>query len=99
MQAMLGLAASRGIALDYANKLLAAFGEATSPSALLVEPLSGRELEVLRLLTTRLSSTEIARQLVISVHTVRSHVKNIYGKLNVHSRANAVRRAKELGLL
>jgi LuxR family maltose regulon positive regulatory protein len=107
MGELLGQAAARGIALDYVDKLLAALeGEpksdrrTISPGASpMVEPLSERELEVLRLLTTHLSSTEIARQLVISVHTVRSHIKNIYGKLNVHSRADAVRRAKELRLL
>jgi LuxR family maltose regulon positive regulatory protein len=68
------------------------------PSALL-EPLSERELEVLRLLTTHLSSTEIAERLYISPNTVRYHIKNIYGKLGVHSRSDAVQRARELGLL
>jgi len=107
MGELLRQAAARGIALDYVNKLLAALEGETkddrrtiSPGASpMVESLTDRELEVLRLLTTHLSSTEIARQLVISVHTVRSHIKNIYGKLNIHSRADAVRRAKELGLL
>jgi LuxR family maltose regulon positive regulatory protein len=65
----------------------------------LLEPLSERELEVLRLLNTYLSSTEIAEQLCISVNTVRFHVKNIYGKLAVHRRSDAVQRARELGLL
>ncbi|UCC76198.1 MAG: response regulator transcription factor, partial [Anaerolineales bacterium] len=68
------------------------------PSSL-VEPLTERELQVLRLLTTRLSSTEIAEQLFLSPNTVRSHMKSIYGKLDVHSRADAVQRAEELGLL
>ena len=63
------------------------------------EALSERELEVLRLLPSRLSTPEIARELYISVHTVRSHVKSIYAKLGVHRRADAVQRAKELGLL
>jgi len=96
--------ASRGIAPTYVAKLLAAFeveGLAVSPSNLqpLIEPLSERELEVLRLLTTHLSSTEIADELVISVNTVRSHIKSIYSKLNVHSRMDAVQRARELELL
>ena len=54
---------------------------------------------MLRLLTTSLSTPEIAQELVISVHTVRSHVKSIYRKLDVHQRRDAVQRAKELELL
>jgi LuxR family maltose regulon positive regulatory protein len=69
------------------------------PSSPLVEPLTERELEVLRLLPTRLSSTEIAEQLYVSVHTVRSHIKSIYAKLNVHRRIDAIQRAKDLGML
>ena len=65
----------------------------------LIEPLSERELEVLRFLTTHLSSTEIAEELFISVNTVRSHIKSIYGKLNVHSRKDAIQRTQELELL
>jgi LuxR family maltose regulon positive regulatory protein len=69
------------------------------PSSPLIEPLSERELQVLRLLNTQLSSKRIAEQLFLSVNTVRSHIKSIYSKLDVHSRADAVRRAEELGLL
>jgi len=98
---------TRGIAPEYANKLLAALGVAeyseephpyphTQP---LPEPLSERELEVLRLLNTHLSSTEIAERLYITPNTARYHIKNIYGKLDVHSRSDAVQRARELGLL
>jgi LuxR family maltose regulon positive regulatory protein len=65
----------------------------------LVEPLTDREMEVLQLLATPLSTPEIAAQLYISVSTVRSHVKSIYGKLGVHSRIEAVARAQELELL
>ena len=65
----------------------------------LIEPLSERELEVLRLLTTYLSSTEIAAELTIAPSTARSHIKHIYAKLDVHSRMDAVQRARELGLL
>jgi LuxR family maltose regulon positive regulatory protein len=54
---------------------------------------------VLRLLTTHLSSTEIAEELCISANTVRFHIKNIYGKLGVHRRSDAIDRAGELGLL
>jgi LuxR family maltose regulon positive regulatory protein len=65
----------------------------------LVEPLSDRELDVLRLLPTDLSSTEIAQELYISRNTVRTHIKHIYDKLGVHSREDAVQRAQELSLL
>jgi LuxR family transcriptional regulator, maltose regulon positive regulatory protein len=85
--------------------LLAALGakeresSATLVPSVLTEPLSERELEVLQLLNTHLSSTEIAEQLCISANTVRFHIKNIYGKLSVHSRSDAVQRAEVLGLL
>jgi LuxR family maltose regulon positive regulatory protein len=65
----------------------------------LVEPLSERELEVLRLLDSDLSRPEIAQMLYISVNTVRSHLRHIYQKLDVHSREEAVQRAQTLGLL
>ena len=70
-----------------------------SPSPLLVEPLSQRELDVLRLLNTELSGPEIARELVVALSTVRTHTKRIYSKLNVTNRRAAVKRAAELGLL
>jgi LuxR family maltose regulon positive regulatory protein len=93
-------AIASGVVASYASELLAALEEETKPpSSSLIEPLSERELEVLRLLTTSLSSTEIAQELFISVNTVRSHIKSIYGKLNVHRRRDAVQRARELGLL
>ena len=65
----------------------------------LIEPLSDRELEVLRFLATSLTSTEIAQELFLSANTVRFHIKNIYSKLGVHKRAAAVERARELGLI
>jgi LuxR family maltose regulon positive regulatory protein len=65
----------------------------------LTEPLSQRELEVLRLLKTELSGPEIARELVISLSTVRTHTKSIYSKLNVNNRRAAVKRAVELHLI
>jgi LuxR family maltose regulon positive regulatory protein len=65
----------------------------------LAEPLSARELEVLRHLNTDLSAPEIAAELVVSVNTVRTHIKRIYSKLDAHSRYEAVQRAKELNLL
>jgi LuxR family maltose regulon positive regulatory protein len=106
MARLLRQAASRGIAPQVVSELLASFDASevgrvggTPRTQPLIEPLSERELEVLRLLTTHLSSTEIAEELFISVNTVRFHIKNIYSKLNVHRRADAVRRAKELELL
>jgi len=65
----------------------------------LVEPLSERELEVLRLLDTSLSVPEIADRLVVSPSTVRSHVKSVYGKLGAHNRLQALEYARELKLL
>jgi LuxR family maltose regulon positive regulatory protein len=65
----------------------------------LLEPLSDRELEVLQLLATDLTVPEMADKMYLAVSTVRSHVKNIYGKLNVHSRYEAVHKAQEYGLL
>jgi len=65
----------------------------------LIEPLTEREAEVLQLLATHLTSTEIAERLHISPHTARYHIKNIYGKLGVHRRTEAVERARELELL
>jgi LuxR family maltose regulon positive regulatory protein len=69
------------------------------PSPQLVEGLTEREIEVLRLLRSGLTSTDIAEELVIAVSTVRTHLKNLYSKLNVHSRMEAIQRAEELGLL
>ena len=65
----------------------------------LVDPLSARELEVLRLLATTLDGPGIARHLVVSLNTLRTHTKNIYAKLGVNSRRAALRRAQELDLL
>ncbi len=90
----------------YIRKLLATFGaqQGIHPSAfssqpLLVEPLSERELEVLKLLGTELSGPEIADKLNVSLNTVRTHTKNIYSKLGANNRRAAIRRAEELDLL
>ncbi len=91
----------------YADKLLAAFTQpvAAPKSAIIhqksdmIEPLSERELEVLKLLRSELSGPEIAQQLIVSLHTLRTHTNNIYNKLGVNNRRAAVRRAEELDLL
>jgi LuxR family maltose regulon positive regulatory protein len=70
-----------------------------SDAAPLEEPLSETELRVLRYLPTNLSGPEIAAELFVSPNTIRSHLRNVYAKLGVHSRADAVNRARELGLL
>jgi DNA-binding CsgD family transcriptional regulator len=65
----------------------------------LVEPLSGRELEVLRLIDQGLSNQEIADRLVVAASTIKTHINNIYGKLGVQTRVQVIHRAQELGLL
>ena len=102
MAALLQEAAKHGIAPNYVRQLLAAFGKAeggTSFTQLLIEPLSERELEVLRLLRTDLNGPEIARECMVSLSTVRTHTQNIYAKLGVNNRRAAIRRAEELDLL
>jgi len=61
--------------------------------------LSEREVEVLRLLATTLRGPEIARELFVSVNTLRTHTKHIFTKLDVNTRQEAVRRARELGVI
>jgi LuxR family maltose regulon positive regulatory protein len=72
--------------------------EPTAPEAL-PEPLSERELAVLRFLPTNLSAAEIGNELFLSVHTVKTHMRKLYAKLEVHTRADAVQRGRALGLL
>jgi predicted ATPase/DNA-binding CsgD family transcriptional regulator len=72
---------------------------AAAPGALPVEPLSARELDVLRLLAEGRSNQEIARALIVAVGTVKTHVHNLCGKLDAPTRGRAVARARELGLL
>lgn len=104
MQSLLRQLSRRGIAVAYIKQLLRAFeneaeNKATSALDLPEEPLSDRELEVLRLLQTDLRAAQIADRIVVSVHTIRSHIKSIYRKLNVHSRHEAVAKAQELELI
>ena len=102
MAALLRSAAAEGIAPAYAGRLSHAFVQGDGPQASarpLAESLSERELHVLRLLATELSGPEIARELYVSVNTLRTHTRHIFGKLEVSSRADAIRRARELGLV
>ena len=75
--------------------------EAAAPArrTALVDPLSDRELDVLRLLGSDLDGPAIARELVVSLNTVRTHTKHIYTKLGVNSRRAAISKAHQLGLL
>ena len=94
-------AAKQGIGGNYVRRLLAAVGETEHDSPVeqaLIEPLSERELDVLRLLGTDLDGPDIARELMVSLNTVRTHTKHIYAKLAVTNRRAAVRRAQELSL-
>ena len=101
MTALLRLAASGADASPYARRLLAATAStgAAPVRQPLIEPLSERELEVLRLLESDLDGPDIARELSVSLPTVRTHTRNVYAKLGVNNRRAAVRRAAELGLL
>jgi LuxR family maltose regulon positive regulatory protein len=105
MTQLLGAAARRSGASSYIQELLRAgegrpaAGPPTARAGGLVEPLSEREIEVLRLLRSDLDGPGMARELVVSLNTLRSHTKNIYAKLGVGNRRAAVRRAGELGLL
>jgi len=85
----------------YILKVLAEFGETdgVSKSQLLVELISERELEILRLLAVGLSNRAIAERLVISVGTTKSHVHHILEKLGCDSRMQAVAKTRELGLI
>jgi ATP/maltotriose-dependent transcriptional regulator MalT len=107
MAGLLHRALSRGVTADYATRLLEAFpsidqGMQPFPPAIAFpfnEPLSERELEVLRLLARGASNREIAEELSIALTTARKHVSNILGKLGVNNRTQAVSRGRDLGLL
>ncbi len=109
MARLLYKALSRGIAPDYVRQLLAAFPDIEPdqigppktqvPESELVEPLSEREIEVLQLIAEGLTNQEVATRLYLSLHTVKVHARNIYGKLGVKNRTQAVARGKALGIL
>jgi LuxR family transcriptional regulator, maltose regulon positive regulatory protein len=111
MRRLLSAAAAYGIMPDYVGKLLAAFEtekpksedqsplSPAAPAQPLIEPLSQRELEVLRLIARGLSNREISERLFIALVTVKGHNQKIFGKLQVRRRTEAVARARDLGLL
>jgi LuxR family maltose regulon positive regulatory protein len=105
MVALLRQAARAGIVPEYAAQLLSAFPtnekpfETTTENQPLPDPLSARELDVLRLMAAGYSNPEIARELIISVGTVKTHTSHIYSKLNAGHRSEAIKRAKALKLL
>ncbi len=102
MAQLLYRAAERGIAPKYAGQLLAAFPAAPTAEARgpeMVEPLSKRELDVLQLIAEGLSNRDIAARLFLALPTVKWHSSNIYGKLGVSNRTQAVTKARALGIL
>jgi LuxR family maltose regulon positive regulatory protein len=103
MVKLLHLARARRIESEYATELLSAMEEAAArpqvPPQLLAEPLSQRELEVLKLIEAGCSNQEIAARLFISIATVKRHISNIYAKLDVQNRTQAISIGRELGLL
>ena len=113
MADLLAAAAAQGVRPDYVGRLLAAFeleaeGERPASSAQAVpvpgpsssaNPLSPRELEVLRLIAQGLSNQEIGTRLYLALDTVKGHNRRTFEKLGVQRRTEAVARARELGLL
>jgi LuxR family maltose regulon positive regulatory protein len=114
MARLLQVAINRGIETEYIQKLLDVLRFAALPGASkvlgtqcqplhlcpgLIESLSDREVQVLRLLDSRLTNEEIGQELYVSVNTIRTHIRNIYSKLGVNRRGQAVDKAKELKLI
>jgi LuxR family maltose regulon positive regulatory protein len=113
MAELLNLTISKNVMVTYSQKLLdelkalstepirgkAILSKARRRNQTLTEPLSEREFEVLQLLGHGLTNQEIAKQLFVSLNTVKTHVKNIHTKLGTRNRTEATNRAQELGLL
>jgi LuxR family maltose regulon positive regulatory protein len=87
-----------GSAQDKPSALRLRSGQALSPQPL-IEPLSDREIEILQLIAEGQTNQEIASRLYLSLNTVKVHTRNIYGKLGVNNRMQAVARARDLGVL
>jgi LuxR family transcriptional regulator, maltose regulon positive regulatory protein len=110
MAELLQFAISQNVTTNYASKLLADFPQdrhrvvqydqdLTVNTQILVDPLSEREIEVLRLMAEGYKYKEIAERLVVSINTVRHHTRNVYSKLDANNRTQAIGRAKELNIL
>jgi LuxR family maltose regulon positive regulatory protein len=109
MERLISDGVGRGIRQEYARRLLAAFPQAAREGAGLpgaqpqhagmVEPLSGREVEVLQLIAEGLANREVADRLYLSLNTIKVHTRNLYGKLGVKNRTQAVAEARSLGIL
>ena len=109
MARLLYEALSHGVEPDYTRRLLAAFpvgepeqttsSQLRGPESELIEPLSARELEVLQLIAEGLTNQDVATRLYLSPHTVKVHTRNIFTKLAVNNRTQAVAQGKALGIL
>jgi LuxR family maltose regulon positive regulatory protein len=99
MAALLRTAGTQGHSPKYVRYLLEAFGETSVPQEAVLDPLSERELEVLRLVAQGLTNAEIAVKLVIAHSTVKTHINRIYAKLGTSTRTQAVARARQLQIL
>jgi LuxR family maltose regulon positive regulatory protein len=102
MRGLLQHAVSNGVEPNYANRLISTFEmqkqRPTLPSCSLIDPLTNREAEILKLIAAGASNKEISQKLFITINTVKRHVTNIYGKLAVTKRSEAIDRAHQLGL-
>jgi LuxR family transcriptional regulator, maltose regulon positive regulatory protein len=109
MARLLYEALSQGVEPDYVRQLLAAYpvaepeqvtsSQLRDPESEMVEPLSERELEVLQLIAEGLTNQEVATRLYLSQHTVKVHTRNIFAKLAVKNRTQAVARGNSMGIL
>ncbi|MAU12924.1 MAG: helix-turn-helix transcriptional regulator [Anaerolineaceae bacterium] len=102
MQTLLARCLLHGKHVAYVKKLLdhlQPHSDNQSPNQLLIEPLSERELDVLNLMANGHTNQAIADELFIALSTVKKHINNIYGKLNVPNRTQAINRARDLGIL
>jgi len=105
MQTLLRHVAAEGTASTYVQRLLAAYDSSTPDTAIaqtdqsgLIEPLSDREIEILRLIAAGMTNQEIAAQLVVSISTIKTHINRTYRKLDVHSRTQALVKINQLGI-